>query len=123
MSQASDTAQATGDRLAATAQAVPQMASNLLQSVSGNPVLLGAFGLAIGALLGAIVPQSEQEAAALKNVADDAREAVKTMAVAGGFLYLGWGTLGKAFARPPSRQQADARPEDLEAAVPEPEPA
>jgi hypothetical protein len=45
------------------------------------------------------------------------------LVVAGGFLYLGWGTLGKAFARPPSRQQADARPEDLEAAVPEPEPA
>jgi len=40
--------------------------------------------------------------------------------VGGGFLYLGWGTLGKTFARrPPQPQQADSQVEDLSAPEPE----
>ena len=43
-------------------------------------MLLGALGLAVGALLGALVPQSDQEEAALGEVADEARTAASTLA-------------------------------------------
>jgi hypothetical protein len=43
-------------------------------------VLLGALGLAAGALLGALIPQSDEEEAALGGIAGQARDAARTLA-------------------------------------------
>jgi len=62
------------DQLARGTQAAQQMAGNLLSSITDNPILLGAIGLTVGAMLGALVAQSEQEQAALGDVGRRARE-------------------------------------------------
>jgi ElaB/YqjD/DUF883 family membrane-anchored ribosome-binding protein len=56
--------QSAGERLAQGSESARQMSSTLLSTIGDNPVLLGALGLAVGALLGALVPQSGQEEAA-----------------------------------------------------------
>lgn len=58
-------------------QAAQRMGGSLVAALSDSPVLLGALGLAAGALLGALVPQSEQEEAALGGIAGQAREAFR----------------------------------------------
>ena len=50
------------------------------QAVSDSPLLLGAFGLAAGALLGVLLPQSEQEGAALEKIASQARNSARDLA-------------------------------------------
>jgi hypothetical protein len=55
------------------------MGSNVLSMIADNPVLLGAIGLAVGALLGALVPHSEQEEAALGEMAGRARETARNL--------------------------------------------
>ena len=72
--------QSAGDKLSGGSQAAQQLAGNLLSTITDNPVLLGAVGLAVGALLGALVPQSEQEEAALGGMAGQARDTVRTVA-------------------------------------------
>jgi hypothetical protein len=57
-----------------------QMGGNALAALSDSPVLLGALGLAAGALLGALIPQSEQEQEALGGVANQARSAATNLA-------------------------------------------
>jgi len=64
----------TSDQLARGTQTAQQMADNLLSNMADNPILLGAIGLTVGAMLGALVPQSEQEQAALGDVGRRARE-------------------------------------------------
>lgn len=54
--------------------------ASLAASVSGSPVLLGALGLAAGALLGALLPVTEQEASALGGVAGQARDTARGLA-------------------------------------------
>jgi hypothetical protein len=72
-------AQSTGNQVAQGAQAVQQMGSNLFATISDNPVLLGVAALAVGALLGALIPQSEEEAA-LGGMAGQVREAASSLA-------------------------------------------
>ena len=72
--------QSAGEKLAQSGESARQLSGSLLSTIGDNPVLLGALGLAVGALLGALVPQSDREEAALGEVADEARTAASTLA-------------------------------------------
>ncbi len=54
--------------------------NSLATTFAESPVLLGALGLAAGALLGALLPVSEQEEAALGGIAGQARDAAASLA-------------------------------------------
>ncbi len=56
------------------------MSGNLIAALSDSPVLLGALSLAAGALLGALVPQSDQEEAALGGIAGQTRATARDLA-------------------------------------------
>ena len=56
---------------------------SLVTTIAENPVMLGAIGLAAGALLGALLPVSEQEEAALGGIAGQARDATTSLAQQG----------------------------------------
>jgi hypothetical protein len=71
--------QHTGRAVSSSSQAT----SNLIAAVSESPILLGALGLAAGALLGALLPQSEQEEAALGGIAGQARTTATNLAKEG----------------------------------------
>jgi ElaB/YqjD/DUF883 family membrane-anchored ribosome-binding protein len=68
-----------GDQIAQGSKSAQDVGSNVLAMIGNNPVLLGAIGLAVGALLGALVPQSEQEETALAGMAGQARETARNM--------------------------------------------
>ncbi len=70
---AQDVAQRAGGALTQSGQAISNAGGRLIDTLTGNPVLLGALGLAAGALLGALLPQSDQEEAALSDIAIQAR--------------------------------------------------
>ena len=74
------TLQQSGNQMVLGAQAAQKIGSNLIATITDNPVLLGAVGLAIGALLGALVPQSDQEEVALSGMANPARAATRDLA-------------------------------------------
>ncbi len=57
-----------------------QAGGNLVTALTESPVLLGALGLAAGALLGALLPQTDQEEAALEGIAGQARDAATSLA-------------------------------------------
>ena len=57
-----------------------QTGGNLMAAIAESPVLLGALGLAAGAILGALVPQTEQEEAALGGIAAQARDTATSFA-------------------------------------------
>ncbi len=57
-----------------------QAGGNLVGALAESPVLLGALGLAAGAVLGALLPRSDQEEAALGGIAGQARDAVAVLA-------------------------------------------
>jgi len=78
-SAASGAAQYAGGALSSGSQA----ASGLVAAISESPVLLGALGLAAGAILGALLPQSEQEEAALGGIAGQARDTATSLAKQG----------------------------------------
>ena len=59
---------------------VKEAGGQLVATVSGNPLLLGALALGLGALLGAVIPQSETEEEALEGVADKVRETARAVA-------------------------------------------
>lgn len=69
-----------GGALSQGGQAAGTAGSRLFAAVTDSPVLLGALGVAAGALLGALLPQSEQEGAALGGVAGQARDTVRSLA-------------------------------------------
>lgn len=73
-------AQRTGSAFGQGGQAVGQAGGNLLATISDSPVLLGALGLAAGALLGAFLPQSDQEEQALGGIAGQARDTARGLA-------------------------------------------
>ncbi len=93
--QAMDTAQQTardaGEAVAQAAQRsrefVSRASSGIADSVSENPLLLGALGLSAGVLLGALLPRTSQEEALLKPAADElvarGRRAAEAAASAG----------------------------------------
>ena len=73
----SDKAQNAGSAIGDAAQhaggAIGQGGSSLARMLGESPITLGALGLAAGALLGALLPQSEQEETALGGIAGQAR--------------------------------------------------
>ena len=75
-----DAAQRAGGAVAQGGQAAGQAGGSLVSALTESPVLLGALGLAAGALLGALVPQSEREEAALGQLAGQAREGARSLA-------------------------------------------
>ena len=75
-----DAAQRAGGAMAQSGRASGQAGGNLIAALTESPVLLGALGLAAGALLGALVPQSEHEEAALGQLAGQARERARSLA-------------------------------------------
>jgi hypothetical protein len=72
--------QRAGGTLTQGGQAVGNASGRLLGTLSENPALLGALGLAVGALLGALLPQSDQEEAALGEIAGQARNTAHDVA-------------------------------------------
>ncbi len=75
-----DAAKQAGDALSQRGQAVGKAGGNLIAAMTESPVLLGVLGLAAGALLGALLPQSDQEEAALGGIAGQARDTVSGLA-------------------------------------------
>ncbi len=73
-------AQRAGGAATQGGQLAGQAGGGLMSSLVESPVLLGALGLAAGALLGALLPQSDQEEAALGGVAGQARDTVRGLA-------------------------------------------
>ncbi len=69
-----------GGALSHSGQAAGHMGSNMIAALAESPVMLGALGLAAGALLGALVPQSDQEEAALGGISKQARDAATSLA-------------------------------------------
>lgn len=57
-----------------------QAGSSMIVALIESPVLLGALGLAAGALLGTLLPQSDQEEAALGRIAGQARDTARGLA-------------------------------------------
>jgi hypothetical protein len=96
--QVGTAANAAGNTAGAVSASAQSIAQNAIRSVSGalsqggqasgnlvgafteSPVLLGALGLAAGALLGALLPQTGQEEAALGGIASQARDAATSLA-------------------------------------------
>ncbi len=75
-----DAAQRVGGAVAQGSHAAGQAGGSLMSALTESPVLLGALGLAAGALLGALVPQSEREEAALGQIAGQARDSARSLA-------------------------------------------
>ncbi len=71
--QVSSAARSAGDTLTQGGHATSKAAGNLVSVITDNPVLLGVIGIAAGALLGALVPQSREEEDALGGMAEKAR--------------------------------------------------
>jgi ElaB/YqjD/DUF883 family membrane-anchored ribosome-binding protein len=84
--QLSDMAQQLGGKLVQGAQSARQGGSTLVASIIDNPLVLGAMGLTVGALLGLLVPKSEQEEMALGGVASEAEKTVQDLVGRGGRL-------------------------------------
>ena len=78
-SQLATGAHGVGDEIAQGRNSAQAMGSNVLATIADNPMLLGAIGLAVGALLGALVPQSEQEESALAGMAGQARKTAQNL--------------------------------------------
>lgn len=60
-----------------------QAGGNMMAALVESPVLLGALGLAAGALLGALVPRSDQEEEALGGIARQVRDTATSLAQQG----------------------------------------
>ncbi len=75
-----DAARQAGDVLAHRGRTAGKAGSNLVAALTENPALLGVLGLAAGAVLGALLPQSDQEEAALGGIAGQARDTVSGLA-------------------------------------------
>ncbi len=75
-----DAALRAGGVVAQGSRATGQAGGNLIAALTESPVLLGALGLAAGALLGALVPQSEREEAALGQLTGQTRDGARSLA-------------------------------------------
>ena len=76
----SSVANSVGSGASQASRAVGQTGSNAFAAITDSPVLLGVLGLAAGALLGALIPQSEQEEQALGGIAGQARRTAEDLA-------------------------------------------
>ena len=79
-SMAQSAAKRAGSALSQGGQSASQAGGNLVSALMENPMLLGALGLAAGALLGSLLPQSENEEDLLGGVAEQARTKVHGLA-------------------------------------------
>ena len=73
-------AQQAGDKVTQGSQRAKEAGSKIISTMGDNPLLLGAVALGFGALLGALIPQSEQEEAALGGAATKIRETARDAA-------------------------------------------
>ncbi|MDY0883612.1 DUF3618 domain-containing protein [Dongia soli] len=73
-------AQAASDKVMQGTQRAKEAGSHLITTIGDNPLLLGGLALGFGALLGALIPQSEQEEAALGDVAAKASRTARDAA-------------------------------------------
>ncbi len=73
-------AQQAGDRITQGSQRAKEAGTKLIGTMGDNPLLLGAVALGFGALLGALIPQSEQEEAVLGDAAAKIRETARNAA-------------------------------------------
>jgi len=73
-------AQQAGDSVAEGGRRAREAGSKIITTMGENPLLLGAVALGFGALLGALIPQSEQEEAALADAGAKIRETALTAA-------------------------------------------
>ncbi len=78
--QIGDAAAQGRDQLLQSSAAAQDAGKKMLAALTDNPVALGALGLAAGALLGLLLPSSDQEEAALGGVAGTARETIRGVA-------------------------------------------
>jgi hypothetical protein len=78
--QMKDSAMQAMGKIGLGGDAAQRATAGLMATLTGNPVALGAMGLMLGAVLGALVPQSEAEEAALGGVAGQARKAAVDLA-------------------------------------------
>ena len=63
-----------GDTVVEGSRRAKEAGSKIIATMGDNPLLLGAVALGVGALLGALIPQSEQEEAALADAGAKVRE-------------------------------------------------
>lgn len=75
-----DAVSRVGGALSSGGRSAGQTGGNLVAAITESPVLLGALGLAVGALLGALLPQSDQEEKALGGIASQARDTATNLA-------------------------------------------
>lgn len=73
-------ARAAGDSLSQGGDMARRAGNGVMSTMTDNPMLLGVFGLAAGALLAALMPQSREEARALGDVASRAGDAASDAA-------------------------------------------
>ncbi len=78
--QIRDSAQQLSGQIAQGAKAAQQSGGDMIATLTANPLALGALGLAAGALLGVLLPHTQQEEAALGGIASQARDTVRTAA-------------------------------------------
>ena len=79
-SMAQSAAQRVGGAISQGGQSAGQAGDSLVATLTANPMLLGALGLAAGALLGSLLPQSEGEEDLLGGVAGQARATARGLA-------------------------------------------
>jgi hypothetical protein len=79
-STAQDAASRAGGALTQGGIATGRAGGNVVAALVYSPVLLGALGVAAGALLGVLLPQSDQEEQALGAVAGQVRETARNLA-------------------------------------------
>ena len=79
-SAVADTAGKAHDALSAGGQSTAQAASRWAAALTESPVVMGVLSLAAGALLGALLPQSETEETALAGVAGKVRDTATGLA-------------------------------------------
>jgi hypothetical protein len=78
--QISAMAQQAGDKVTQGSQRAKEAGSKIISTMGDNPLLVGAVALGFGALLGALIPQSEPEEAALGDAATKIRETARDAA-------------------------------------------
>ena len=69
-----------GSALYSGGQSAGQVGGNAVSALTDNPMLLGALGLAAGALLGSLLPKTETEEELLGGVAQQARSTAEGLA-------------------------------------------
>lgn len=80
MQSVTGVAQRAGGGMSQGGQAASDAGARLASAIGDSPVLLGALGLAAGALLGALLPVTEQETSTLGGVAGQARDTARALA-------------------------------------------